>query len=141
VATVVVDANLVVSLITPDERRDSVRTLFAAWTVDGTGLAAPPHFYAEVLSTLRRKVFRGQITPEEGETAVRFYFSLVLTRESPPALQPLAWQLAKDFNLPTTYDTEYMALARLLACEFYTADERFVRSLGAAKPDWVRFIA
>ncbi len=101
----------------------------------------PPHFFAEVLSSLRRKVFAHQLSEAEEDTAVGFFFSLLVRRESPPELQPLAWEVAKQHNLPTTYDAEYMALARLLDCDFYTADGRFVRSLGNAKPDWVRFIA
>jgi predicted nucleic acid-binding protein len=35
-----------------------------------------------------------------------------------------AYELATQFNRPRTYDTQYMALAARMNCEFWTADER-----------------
>jgi predicted nucleic acid-binding protein len=44
------------------------------------------------------------------------------------ALLKEAYELAIRFNRPRAYDTQYMALAQRLNCEFWTADERLVNS-------------
>ncbi len=47
------------------------------------------------------------------------------------ALLTEAYDLAVRFNRPRAYDTQYMALAERLHCEFWTADERLVNSTQA----------
>lgn len=44
------------------------------------------------------------------------------------ALLKTAYDLAVRFNRPRAYDSQYMALAERLNCEFWTADERLVNS-------------
>jgi predicted nucleic acid-binding protein len=39
-----------------------------------------------------------------------------------------AYELAVRFNRPRAYDTQYLALAERLGCEFWTADQRLVNS-------------
>ena len=46
-----------------------------------------------------------------------------------------AYEVATRFNLPRTYDAEYLALAERLNCEFWTADEVLVNSVQAKFPN------
>ena len=49
-----------------------------------------------------------------------------------------AWEIAKRFNCPDTYDSEFFALAQRLEAELWTADDRFVNSMGPQRPEWVK---
>jgi len=46
-----------------------------------------------------------------------------------PEVQKKAWELAKKFNLPRTYDMQYLAVAELENCELWTNDKRLANSL------------
>ncbi|WP_338835555.1 hypothetical protein [Neomoorella thermoacetica] len=51
----------------------------------------------------------------------------------------MSWDIAAKENLPTLYDAAYLAVAEITAkdsretCEFWTADERLVNTLGERK--------
>lgn len=49
-----------------------------------------------------------------------------------------AWAVARRFGRPTTYDSEFYALAEQLGAELWTADDRFVNAMGRRRPPWVR---
>ncbi len=135
---VVVDANLVVTALVPREQDQVVDAQFDTWRRTGTELWVPPHFFPEVTSTFRRKVVQRELTEAQGDRAFadlnRFPVRLFPT---PPPFD-LAWELAKRYRLPVTYDVEYMAVAQMHGWEFWTADARFLRQLGANRPVWVR---
>ena len=49
------------------------------------------------------------------------------------------WELAHEFNRPRAYDTAYLALAQLLGCELWTADERLYNAV-QGKLAWVKWV-
>ena len=55
------------------------------------------------------------------------------------ALLTEAYDLAVRFNRPRAYDTQYMALAERLHCEFWTADERLFNVVGK-ELNWIRWL-
>lgn len=137
-AILVIDANLAVVRIVPTEFMQEVHELFRRWAEQRVELGAPPHFFSEVMNTLRGKVVRRELTGEEGEEALELFERLQVIDLPVPRPFRLAWELAKEYGLPATYDAEYMALAQLHDCEFWTADRRFLRVLGNRRPSWVR---
>jgi predicted nucleic acid-binding protein len=48
-----------------------------------------------------------------------------------------AWELARQYDRPTTYDASYLALAVSAGCELWTADGRLVKAVAASLP-WVK---
>jgi len=88
-----------------------------------------PLFHAEVTSVLREQVYFKRLLPEEGEEAFSAYSEIVVKSSDSPKIQKRAWELAKEFNLPRTYDMQYLAVAELKDCELWTNDKRFVNSL------------
>ena len=50
-----------------------------------------------------------------------------------------AYEIAGRFNLPRSYDAQYLALAERLACDFWTADRTLVNSLqtGFSRAHWL----
>jgi len=74
-------------------------------------------------------VFFKKILPEEGEAAFRLFLEMRVRTVAHPSVTVLAWEMAKKFNLPRTYDLQYLAVAELIDCPLWTSDKRFVNSL------------
>ena len=49
------------------------------------------------------------------------------------------YELATQFNRPTAYDAQYLAVAERLQCEFWTVDERLYNAVKQALP-WVKWL-
>jgi predicted nucleic acid-binding protein len=99
------------------------------WDRAGTELIGPPLFDAEVTSVIRLHVYAKRLLPQQGEEAFLFYRELGVKIVGPPELPEMAWEMAKKFNQVRTYDMQYLAVAELEDCEFWTADKRLVNSL------------
>jgi predicted nucleic acid-binding protein len=131
------DASLVLILLLPDERRESVRALWSGWQEEGVTKLAPPLLYAEVPSVLRLRVFFGRISPEEGEEAFETFCAMGIAVSRRPDLHRLAWELAKRHRRPRVYDSMYLAAAQAEGCELWTGDRRLANAVGLP---WVRSV-
>jgi predicted nucleic acid-binding protein len=107
----------------------------------GTGvrLVAPALLAFEVTSVLRRLVYLGDISAEQGDSAFDQFRRLQIWYTHRQAIFPVAWQLAKELNRPRAYDTAYVAVAQMHNCDFWTADRRFYNAV-ADEIDTVRWI-
>ena len=92
-------------------------------------IVTAPLFHAEVTSVLRQQVYFRKLLPEEGEEAFSAYLDMGVKSVDTPGTQKRAWDLAKKFNLPRTYDMQYLAIAELKDCELWTNDKRLINSL------------
>jgi predicted nucleic acid-binding protein len=88
------------------------------------------------MSVIRRSVQRGLLSELDGSAAVENLFNLQIEIREPLTLYRHAWQLAVRFQRPTIYDSCYLALADIEACEFWTADRRLANAVGTLP--WVR---
>jgi predicted nucleic acid-binding protein len=77
---------------------------------------------------VRKVVYQQRLTPEQGRSMLAQLLIYPVEFHEDDALLKEAYELAVRFNRPRTYDTQYMALAERLNCEFWTADERLVNS-------------
>jgi predicted nucleic acid-binding protein len=121
---VCVDANIVVKIVSPEELRPQALALWQSWLNTEREVVAPRLLSYEVTSVLRRKAARGLLTLDEARGALEAALALPITLLDPPNLAQHAFELATRFNLPTTYDCHYLALAEHLDCHLWTADER-----------------
>lgn len=106
---VVVDASVVLKLLLPEERTEAVRSLWARWVEQEVEVAAPFLLAYEVTSVLRNKVFRGELPPEAGEAVFVAFLTQEVSLLHPDGIEEKAWGLAKQLNLPTSYDAAYLA--------------------------------
>src|SRR5437763_118156 len=90
------------------------RIELAAAQQQAAELTAPTLLAFEVSSTLRRLVHLREISSEHGERAFAQFQRLPIHLSSRRAVYPIAWRMSADFGLARTYDTSYLALARLL---------------------------
>lgn len=128
-AAVAVDASFALKLVLPEEHSDRVRQLWEGWVNEGVEILAPYLLAYEATSVLRHKVFREELTPQEAEAALEALQAQEIALRHPEGLERTAWGLARRFNRPTAYDTSYVALAQLVGCELWTADERLKNAL------------
>jgi len=136
---VCIDAGVLIKLLVEEEHSDRASALWGEWLESETQVISPLLLPFEVVSVLRKQVYRGLITPEEGENALAMAQTAKVTLLSPPGLHRRAWELAIRFNRPAAYDAHYLALAEIMGCEFWTADERLANAVQDELP-WVRWL-
>jgi predicted nucleic acid-binding protein len=126
---VCVDASLALTWllnVQPEERADALRR---RWLKDDIELIGPPLFHAEVTSVLREEVYFKRLSIEEGEEVFVLYSRIPIRILNSPSIFRTAWELAKKYNLPRTYDMQYLAVAELADCELWTLDRKLINAL------------
>jgi predicted nucleic acid-binding protein len=134
---VCVDASLVLKLVLGEDDSPRVLTLWRRWIDESITVIAPPLLAYEVTSVLRNKVYRGLLSPELGDEAFREIHAQGIHYLAPEELHVRAWELARRLNRPAAYNAHYLALAEILGCELWTADERLCNASRETIP-WVR---
>ncbi len=127
--SVCIDASLAVAWLSYEQHTAIANILRQEWREKGVQMVGPPLFHAEVTSTLRKQVYFKQILPEEGEEAFSICLDIPVRTVDDPEVYQIAWELAKKYNLPRTYDMQYLAVAELEDCELWTSDKNLVNSL------------
>ncbi len=136
---VCVDASLGLKLVLAEEDSPLAQKLWAGW-IDREVEIVSTHLWAfEVTSVIRNKVHRAEITPEEGEKAFTLIHRQGVRLLYPDGLHRRAWEMAKHFDRPAAYDAHYLALAEMLGCEFWTADEKLYNAVKQELP-WARWL-
>jgi len=136
---VCIDAGVLIKLLVEEEHSDRAHALWGEWLESETQVISSLLLPFEVVSVLRKQVYRGVITLEEGENALSMAQTAKITLLSPPGLHQRAWKLAARFNRPAAYDAHYLALAEMMGCEFWTADKRLANVVQDELP-WVRWL-
>lgn len=72
---------------------------------------------------------KGLMREDQAERALPGLFSLQIQFHDSRELHRRALLLAGQLNQPTAYDSHYLALAEMLDCAFWTADERLVNGV------------
>lgn len=117
---VVVDCSALAEVVLRSERATAVEALLGDEI-----LVAPDLIGAEVLSVVRRALFRGLIDRATADRAVEFLVSAPVRRMTTEPLVPSMWAMHANV---TPYDACYVALARALAAPLVTLDERLTRA-------------
>jgi indolepyruvate ferredoxin oxidoreductase alpha subunit len=95
----------------------------------GHQLLAPTLVRSQALATMYGAARRGEIAPAEGRARVQRINSLKVRFLGDKVLQATAWQIAEQLGWETTYEAEYIALTRLQADAFITADGDLARAV------------
>ena len=132
---VVVDASLVFKWLVNEEYTDVATALNRSWYDQGVRLTAPYFMLAEISNALHRRVLRGQLTLDAAKGLLDELTDLDIEYLETPRLHHRALELASQLQQGAAYDSDYLALAEALDCEFWTADERFHRVAGPLAPN------
>ena len=126
-----VDSNVAVKWILAEELSEQADALYRDAVRQGQPIVAPPLLPIEVTNTLRQRMRGGQpLSLAEATTHLDRFLTLSITIRNPERLQQTALTITATYNLPAVYDAQYVALAQLLECAFWTADQRLINALG-----------
>lgn len=136
---VVSDSGIFIASLLKEKYTAQVQKLLRQWHDQKSQIAAPYLFQYEVIASLRKNVYRGLLEIEEAinirdallRVSIEFYMDNALLNR--------AYELATELNRPTAYDSQYLAVAERLNCEFWTADERLFNAV-SSRLMWVRWI-
>lgn len=90
-------------------------------------LVAPALLWSETRSALHELLWRGEITAADGDAAREALERCPVRRVDDERLGGEVWRISDELGWAKTYDAEYVALARLLACRVVTLDARLRR--------------
>ncbi len=126
---VVIDASLLLATYLNELHSQSARNFLAQCIQNNITVAAPALLHYEIVAALRKQVYRGNISSDEGIVGCNALFSYPIKFFIDHDLLRRSYTLAAQFNRPNTYDMQYVAVAERLACDFWTADERLYSTL------------
>ena len=121
---VVVDASLAFKWLVKEEGSDKADALSLDWHSQGIRLTAPYFMAIEVVNALHQRVKRSETAIDEGLRLVDRLLSENIEFYHFPSLYRRALELASELGQGAAYDAHYLALAEILDCEMWTADER-----------------
>jgi predicted nucleic acid-binding protein len=130
---VCVDASLVLRLfLGPDDAQAWER--WDRWTAEGRTIHAPALIGYEAANALHRYHRAGFLSAASRDIVVEAICALPIRLEAGARLHRRALAVASELALPAAYDAHYLALARSLDAEFWTADARLARQVGEHGP-------
>jgi predicted nucleic acid-binding protein len=130
-----VDASLAAKWILEEEESDRARALYRSTLQMGEPIVAPPLLPVEMTNILRqRRRAADGLTRDEAHDLLEVFLAFPIAVHNPAGLHQQALILADHYTLPATYDAYYVALAEILHCDLWTADERLLKHLSGKAP-------
>lgn len=133
----VIDASFAFRLLLPGPLQKHCRTLVTQWQTEGYELCAPTLWLYEITSALCKGVHFGLITRDEGQRALTLAYELGVHLFPPDTAQTTAafdWTL--HLKRAAAYDSFYLALAKTLRSDLWTADKHLFNAAGTS---WVHY--
>jgi predicted nucleic acid-binding protein len=128
-SVVCADANLTLKLFLNEPDSLKARALWEEWNAQQVAVIAPMLWGYEVTAVIRNQVHRGKLLAKLEAEMFAALHQLPVQLMQPDGLHQHAWKLAQHFNRPTAYDSHYLALAEMVGCPFWTADERLFNAV------------
>ena len=127
---VVVDASLAFKWLVPEENSDKARELARSWGSEGDptrSTASDAGGGGQCPSPTRDP---DELTLQDATRLMENLLGTGISLREMPRLHGRALELAYNLLQGAVYDAHYLALAEMLGCELWTADERFYRASG-----------
>lgn len=126
---VVLDSGILVASVFPETLTTQAREFIKQLEKDNTTLHAPALLRYEVVAVSRKAVYQGRVTVAEGLAARERLLNYPITLHFSDDLLRRGHELAAEYNRPTAYDSQYLAVAEQVSCVFWTADERMFNAV------------
>jgi predicted nucleic acid-binding protein len=138
---VVADSGIFLAMALKETYSNQAVSLVSFWAEQDIKVAAPTLFRYEIIAVIRKSVFRNLISSQE---AAQRQSSLLASTQGvtfmiDDNLLKRSYELATQLNRPTAYDSQYLAVAERLGCEFWTADQKLFNAVTGTL-SWVKWI-
>lgn len=140
------DTSVLVKLLVEEEDTQKALSLMEDIVLNGKLIVLPPFAWAEVGSVLRKMQRRNELTADEAEELwVEFSNFSGIEYLSDDKVAERAWKISRHFDMPTLYDSAFLAVAEAVTertgeiCEYWTADEKLINVLGN-RMEYVRYL-
>jgi predicted nucleic acid-binding protein len=136
---VVVDASLAVKWLINEVYTDEAFALARSWVIMGTQPVAPYLLPVEGANVLYRRAVQQDLSLQAAIRLLGEFISAGIELMEPGGFHQRALNLADSLRQGAVYDAHYLALADMIGCELWTADERFFRAANTLFPDihWI----
>lgn len=131
---VVVDASLAIKWVLKEPYADEALVLASEWAATETRPVAPCLLLVEATNVLHRRAALGHISPSQAKQLLAALLNMGIEVRESPQIHLRALKIAQELQMPAVYDTHYLALADILGCDLWTADERFFNSVKEREP-------
>jgi len=131
---VVVDASLAIKWVLKEPYAEEALALAVEWAAAGTRPSAPCLLLVEATNVLHRRAMLGHISLSQATQLLAVLLDMGIEIRESPQIHFRAMELARELQRPAVYDTHYLALADILGCDLWTADERFFNSVKERQP-------
>lgn len=136
---VVIDASVAVKAILPNPLQ--MHCLALVQTFVDLQPAAPAVWAYETTSAITKAVHFGEITEKEAQQTLEKLETLGVHLFVADAEQNrAAFDYTMQLKRASAYDSYYLVLARILECDFWTADRRLYNALQDARLGWVHWV-
>lgn len=136
---VVSDSGILLAIVLRESNSAKAKALWLQWDENGIQVAAPVLFRYETVAVIRKYVNRGTIKRSDAEVILDAVLTRPVHYMIDNDLLRRGYELATEFNRPTAYDTQYLAVAERLGCDFWTVDERLYNAVNTKLP-WVKWL-
>jgi predicted nucleic acid-binding protein len=108
---------------------EHAKALLAHLKKEQTQIIAPTLLRYELVAVTCKWVYRDLIAPEKAQRALDILLRYPIISMIDDDLLTRAYELADQFNRPTAYDSQYLAVAERYECDLWTADERLFNAV------------
>src|SRR5690348_1790786 len=121
-----IDASLAAKWLLSEPDSPRARAFYRVCVLGNEQFVAPYLLASEITNILRQRMRSGQprLSLADATELLKQFLGLPVEFLAPADLYEQALILATNHNLPAAYDAQYVALAQLLGCDFWTADQR-----------------
>lgn len=140
------DTSILIKVLIEEEDSDKATALLQDIIENQQLIVLPAFAWVEIGSVLRKKRKRGKLAVQEADDLwLEFRQFPGIEYLNDDSVMDRAWKISRYFDMPTLYDSAFLAVAEVVAertgevCEYWTADERLVNLLDGKKK-YVRFL-
>jgi predicted nucleic acid-binding protein len=129
-----------VKVLVEEEDSEKATALIQKVIQSGQLIVLPSFAWAEVGTVLRKKRRENKLAVQEADDLwLEFRQFPGIEYLSDDIVMDRTYKISRYFDMPTLYDAAFLAVAEIVEertgenCEFWTADEKLVNSLGGKK--------
>ncbi len=138
-AWVVADSGIYLAIALQEQFAPQAQHLVNTWVQQNYRIAAPYLFRYEIISVIRKHISGGKLALPDGEMILQGLLRQPVKTFANMALLQRAFALANQYQLPTAYDAQYLAVADYLGCDLWTNDKRLSNTL-SHQLTWVKWL-